>query len=113
MLAHIWHWVVTSRYTRALEEEVLRLRAENRALVNSILGVAGVPPLKIEGSPNARANGAALNLGEAARVSNGKLEQGTQRDGPAIPYAAGFSPIRRRSWQQIGRILEHKSKSSD
>jgi len=35
-----------TRYTRALEDEVARLRAENRALVNSILGVAGIPPMR-------------------------------------------------------------------
>ena len=33
-------------YTRGLEEEVARLRAENLALVNSILGVAGIPPMR-------------------------------------------------------------------
>ncbi len=34
-----------SRYLRLLEEEVDRLRAENRALVNSLLGTAGFPPV--------------------------------------------------------------------
>ncbi len=34
-----------SRYVRLLETEVERLRAENRALVNSLLGTAGFPPL--------------------------------------------------------------------
>ena len=33
------------RYVRMLEEEVARLRGENRALVNSLLGTAGFPPL--------------------------------------------------------------------
>jgi hypothetical protein len=37
-----------SRYVRLLEEEVARLRAENRALVNSLLGTAGFPPLSLE-----------------------------------------------------------------
>ncbi len=37
-----------SRYTRALEDELFRLRAENRALVNSILGIAGIPPLRLD-----------------------------------------------------------------
>jgi hypothetical protein len=36
------------RYVYSLEEEVTRLRAENRALLNSLLGTAGVPPLDIE-----------------------------------------------------------------
>ncbi len=37
-----------SRYLRALEEDVARLRAENRALVNSLLGTAGFPPISPE-----------------------------------------------------------------
>lgn len=76
--ANIWHWLVTSRYTRALEEEVARLRAENRALVNSLLGTAGVPPLVIH---------------EAALPGSA--------EGKAVVPA-----VRRRSWQQIGRMLE-------
>jgi len=34
------------RYVRALEEEAARLRAENRALLNSLLGTAGIAPLE-------------------------------------------------------------------
>jgi len=41
-----------SRYVTLLEEEVERLRAENRALINSLLGTAGFPPLELpEGKP--------------------------------------------------------------
>ncbi len=41
-----------SRYVTLLEEEVERLRAENRALLNSLLGTAGFPPLELpEGKP--------------------------------------------------------------
>ena len=36
------------RYVRMLEEEVARLRAENRALVNSLLGTAGFPPISLD-----------------------------------------------------------------
>ncbi len=36
------------RYVLMLEEEVARLRAENRALVNSLLGTAGFPPLSLD-----------------------------------------------------------------
>jgi hypothetical protein len=36
------------RYVLLLEEEVGRLRAENRALVNSLLGTAGFPPVLAE-----------------------------------------------------------------
>lgn len=43
-------WVrnaVRSRYVVLLEEEVARLRAENRAMLNSLLGTAGFPPVEI------------------------------------------------------------------
>ena len=40
-----------SRYVRMMEAEVERLRAENRALVNSLLGTAGFPPLSLEDDP--------------------------------------------------------------
>jgi len=36
------------RYVLLLEEELARLRAENRALVNSLLGTAGFPPISPE-----------------------------------------------------------------
>jgi hypothetical protein len=35
-----------SRYVGVLEEEVARLRGENRALLNSLLGTAGFPPVE-------------------------------------------------------------------
>jgi len=75
--ANIWHWLATNRYTRALEEEVARLRAENRALVNSLLGTAGVPPLVVH-----------------------EALPGSAEGKTAVPA------VRRRSWQQIGRMLE-------
>jgi len=37
-----------SRYVLMLEGEVGRLRAENRGLVNSLLGTAGFPPIALE-----------------------------------------------------------------
>jgi hypothetical protein len=46
----VWTWLAQSfgsRYVRLLEEEVGRLRAENRALVNSLLGTAGIPPIEV------------------------------------------------------------------
>src|SRR5690242_21651700 len=39
------------RYVRLLEEEVSRLRAENRALMNSLLGTAGFPPVEFPEAP--------------------------------------------------------------
>ena len=35
-----------SKYLTMLEDEVTRLRAENRALTNSLLGTAGFPPVE-------------------------------------------------------------------
>ena len=35
-----------TRYVGMLEEEVVRLRGENRALLNSLLGTAGFPPVE-------------------------------------------------------------------
>jgi len=46
------------RYVLLLEEETARLRAENRALVNSLLGTAGFPPISPE--DDARRSAAAL-----------------------------------------------------
>ena len=46
------------RYVLMLEEEVARLRAENRALVNSLLGTAGFPPISLE--DDARRGGVAM-----------------------------------------------------
>ena len=40
-----------SDYVQLLEEEVSRLRAENRALMNSLLGTAGFPPVEFPEAP--------------------------------------------------------------
>ena len=37
-----------SRYVQMLEQDVARLRSENRALVNSLLGTAGFPPVTLD-----------------------------------------------------------------
>ena len=39
------------------QNEIARLRAENRALLNSILGIAGIPPIMPEGLPGRRQTG--------------------------------------------------------
>lgn len=56
-MAHLlarWRQEMRSRYVRELEAqlareraEIERLRAENRALLNSLLGTAGVPPVEV------------------------------------------------------------------
>jgi len=39
------------RYVGLLEADVARLRAENRALMNSLLGTAGFPPVEFPETP--------------------------------------------------------------
>jgi hypothetical protein len=51
MFQNILTWLARharSRYVLMMEEEVARLRAENRALVNSLLGTAGFPPIALD-----------------------------------------------------------------
>ncbi len=51
MLTELFHrasLALPGRYVRMLEEEIARLRAENRALVNSLLGTAGFPPISLD-----------------------------------------------------------------
>ncbi|HLZ11286.1 MAG TPA: hypothetical protein VKP58_01750 [Candidatus Acidoferrum sp.] len=43
--------LLRSRYVGLLEGEVVRLRAENRALTNSLLGTAGFPPVDFPEAP--------------------------------------------------------------
>jgi hypothetical protein len=43
--------LLRSKYVRVLEEDVARLRAENRALMNSLLGTAGFPPVEFPEAP--------------------------------------------------------------
>lgn len=40
-----WDWLTKSRYTRHLEDEMERLRGENRKLMDAILVAKGLPPL--------------------------------------------------------------------
>ncbi len=50
----MWNWLrrfVQTRYVGLLEGEVQRLRAENRALMNSLLGTAGFPPVEFPEAP--------------------------------------------------------------
>jgi hypothetical protein len=146
-LRTLWQRITTSRYTRALEafarlecalrEELAReraenhrLRAENRALLNSILGIAGVPPLPVVVAPLPPDLGSqpALVCVGAQPTSAGR------RAAPGLPAVAGAAssepshdlpvgatpsspkqnaiaaiPMRRRSWQQINRMLEFES----
>lgn len=98
-----WKRVMTTRHTRALQEEVARLRSENRALLNSILGVAGIPPIVVHGEHEGAGTTGALEwTGERAQAQ----QSGAKRTGFAEQVAA---PLRHRSWQQIYRALEFES----
>ena len=125
---------IRTRYARALEDEIVRLRTENRALVNSILGVAGMPPLRREGvtarlglhgapkvestpadagapvlqNPTLRRKGSGWGTGAARLPDTDVGMQRARKTGPAETgiFDEGAAPLRRRSWQQIGRLRE-------
>ncbi|MGB8590899.1 MAG: hypothetical protein WA755_04755 [Candidatus Acidiferrales bacterium] len=123
----IWQTFTSTRYTRSLEDEIIRLRAENRALVNSIIGIAGIPPLKIDqdlervrrrNTPRANgttlANDATIAAGAGMpareRANNFRSAAASAANDAQPARARGImlpvNPTRRRSWQQIGRMLE-------
>jgi hypothetical protein len=85
------------------ESEILRLRDENRALLNSILGIAGVPPVSASlDDLAAQQDQIAAPPPPAARTAN----HPRARANPTPHVAA---PTRRRSWPQIHRLLEFES----
>jgi hypothetical protein len=126
----------SSSRIRALESEIARLRAENRALLNSILGIAGMKPLPPDvnfttpaataghsgSSPQPRAADRPLPTPTASSSSADvpsapPQRQSETRNGSSqpsqSPTAAGRQlhapPHRRRSWHQINRMLEIQS----
>jgi hypothetical protein len=105
-LRNLWQRITTTRYARELEREVMHarseialLRAENRALLNSILGIAGVPPVPVDR--------------ETLEASQSASRAETQKNAVVGAIGSGAarlaSPTRRRSWQQINRMLEFES----
>jgi len=94
-----------SKYTRTLEAEVARLRAENHALVDSLFGVAGIPPVRAAahspvagatlGSPGRGPSFVRVNKPRTYESALGNPENGAHN-----------APLRKRSWQQIGRLRE-------
>jgi hypothetical protein len=119
-LREIWKYITTTRYARALEAQLAReraetdrLRAENRALLNSILGIAGIPPLPAP-PPDAPASGGFVGRSfssDIAAVPFGKALAPEAPANGAKPSGAArlAAPMRRRSWQQINRLLEFES----
>jgi hypothetical protein len=87
------------RRRRDLQSEVVRLRAENRALMNSILGIAGVPPVTV-GAADGAGDGGVLGADMVAAAS----AAGTKREASA--RKKDVAPMRRRSWHQVNRMLE-------
>ena len=112
----IWRRLTTNRHARTLEAdlareraanaeqgtEITRLRAENRALLNSILGIAGVPPVSASLDDLAATQSQNATPASVARTANHSLPRAN-----STPHAA--APTRRRSWPQIHRLLEFES----
>lgn len=98
-------------YTRSLEAEIARLRAENRALLNSILGIAGIPPVPVatDGTSQGERDqcaartegGSGLDAAGVARLKGLGERTGNRRVAPV-----GAAALRRRSWHQINQALE-------
>ncbi len=125
-LREMWGRLAATKYTRVLEREVARLQVENRALLNSILGIAGVPPITVSAddiaAPRAvefvaektaavretalETESGAKKLGGGRSATGLSVKQAGQRAsaGPGMKSVA--TPMRRRSWHQIYRMLE-------
>jgi hypothetical protein len=128
-IREFWHRLTTTRHARTLEAElareraanaeqgteITRLRAENRALLNSILGIAGVPPL-----PATEADLADVHSSPSSGTGTPACAPSLGRNPPDLgscttsrpranstPHVA--APTRRRSWPQIHRLLEFES----
>jgi hypothetical protein len=113
-IREIWNRVAKGKYTLALEAEVARLRAENRALLNSILGIAGIPPVVVSapdvGGEGVRGKQSQEACGAISAPSDGAGAV-RRKSRPSIPSAkrrmAGVPPtVRHRSWHQVNRMLE-------
>jgi D-aminopeptidase len=85
----IWRGIGAGARVAQLEAEVARLRGENRALMNSILGIAGVPPVIVSGD-------------EEATVDSAGIVAVAEKRAPR----KSVTPMRRRSWHQVNRMLE-------
>jgi hypothetical protein len=127
----IWPKISRTKYTRALEaevarqgaeinrqrEEICRLQAENRALLNSILGIAGLPPIPVTAADPTSTiqTGANPDVGvrsagfQPANLREARKRQNRRQDAGATKGAQFPTPLRRRSWQQISRMLELES----
>lgn len=119
-LREMWRRLAPARYTRALESEVDRLRAENRALLNSILGIAGIPPIPVmtgsvvtgQQDIDTKEYSGSNRASFLENQPRGKANTGAGKRPSRDPNPAGrtmTAPMRRRSWHQINRMLEFES----
>ncbi len=104
-LLEIWRRLFSTRYSAVLEAEVARLRAENRALLNSILGIAGVPPITISAADAAVSPGT-LPTSAAGTKPTSLTPSATGSRVSATNAVNVAAPTRRRSWHQVYRMLE-------
>jgi len=94
----VWSRLTANLYVQSLELEITRLRLENRALMNSILGIAGVPPVITPVVPDKY--GRTQPSGQSSdRIVEGTAKTRVSR-GPAV------MPLRKRSWQQVHKAWE-------
>jgi hypothetical protein len=125
-LREVWGRLFRANYASALEREVARLRVENRALLNSILGIAGVPPIVVTADDPAATIAVDLVVDKATLYGNSPTEaergagkplpaqnaltSGASQIGKRAPVERGMksvaTPMRRRSWHQVYRMLE-------
>jgi hypothetical protein len=110
-LQTIWRRWTATRYTRSLEAELARLRSENRALLNSILGIAGIPPITVDEVPELGEDKKGQEKAPSARsgldlAGVGRLKGMRRIDGRHGLSSSVGGPLRRRSWHQINRAFE-------
>ena len=101
-LRDTWRRWTSTRYTRLLEQELARLRAENRALLHSILGVAGIPPITVAVPQPLQSAPSPADRSTDPALDSEPLDSSHATSSPAHVAV----PLRRRSWHQINRTLE-------
>jgi hypothetical protein len=117
--------ITRTPYACALETELARahaentrLRGENRALLNSILGIAGIPPVYSTSaeqprsllSPRAGSDVPASEpVSPAVALGSGAGFLQIEQLAKSGKNTGQLAPLRRRSWHQINRALELKA----
>ncbi len=118
-IRQLWQRITRRTSARTLESELARvvsensrLRDENRALLNSILGIAGIPPVYSTSAEDPRSllsPGAGSGAPAPEPVSPSAANVSARRAAEHRKHAAQLAPLRRRSWPQINRALEFKA----